>query len=428
MIKRALAVLLLSSIVLPVNHASAQTDQWNALYDRIIRLEAEVRQGGGSGGAGNGQLQAQLQQLSAQMNAMAQQMQEMQRELNRLRELERQGLLFRKNRVASVISPQQQPNQWEQGQVVPQPGYGTLQQSVEIEGQPGSATGRIPQGGLAPGPQVLGTLNLGSADPSTPPPIPPAYQAPQPQVQPQPQWQQQPLQPQAGAQPSFQAQPYQPRQVEGVQSSTLEPIGGAQSQPLPQPQGQAQYQLQQGAQPYQPEPVIEPEPGFDEDGRPSLVPEKVETALLDGSTGGSNLGAGSTTTGGVVDDSAGRLFQQAQSSYRSRDFSGAVTGFKTFITQNKDHELADDAQFLLGEAYYAQGNWKQAAQTYISGYQNYPKSDKRGSSLLKLAMSLNKLGQKKQACATFAEVNSKFASETAVRNTSIKEMQRAGCS
>ena len=38
------------------------------------------------------------------------------------------------------------------------------------------------------------------------------------------------------------------------------------------------------------------------------------------------------------------------------------------------------------------------------------------------------LGQKKQACATFAEVNKKFANEAAVRNTSIKEMQRAGCS
>jgi tol-pal system protein YbgF len=433
MIKRSLAVLLLASVALPVSMASAQTDQWNALYDRIIRLEHEVRSSGrAGGGASNGQIQTQLQQLSAQMNAMAQQMEDMQRELNRLRKLEQQGLLFRNRRqVASVISPQQQPSQWDQGQVAPPKDYGRLQQSVEIEGQPGTAAGELPRGGLAPGPQVLGTLNLDNNGQAVPP-APPAYQPPQPQYQPQvqqqQQWQQQrplPLQPQA--QQQYQPQPYQPRQVQGVQSQALPPIGGVAQTPSVQqlPQDQPQYQLQQGAQAYQPEPVQEP--SFDADGRPSLAPEKVETALLDGSAGGNNLGAGSTDTGGVVDDSAGRMFQQAQSSYRSRDFSGAVAGFKSFVIQHKDHELADDAQFLLGEAYYAQGNWKQAAQTYLSGYQNFPKSSKRGSSLLKLAMSLDKLGQKKQACSTFAEVNKKFASEAAVRNISIKEMQRAGC-
>jgi tol-pal system protein YbgF len=170
------------------------------------------------------------------------------------------------------------------------------------------------------------------------------------------------------------------------------------------------------------------EPGFDAEGRPSLAPEKVETALLDGSAGGSNLGQGSTDNASVIDISADSLFKQAQSSYRSRDFSGAVSGFRTFVTKHRQHALADDAQFLLGEAYYAQGNWKQAAQTYLAGYQNFPKSEKRGSNLLKLGMSLNKLGQKKQACSTFAEVNKKFAKQTSIRNMSLKEMQRAGCS
>jgi len=130
----------------------------------------------------------------------------------------------------------------------------------------------------------------------------------------------------------------------------------------------------------------------------------------------------------VIDLSADSLFKQAQSSYRSRDFSGAVSGFSTFVTKYRENALADDAQFLLGEAYYAQGDWKQAAQTYLAGYQNFPESDKRGSNLLKLAMSLNKLGQKKQACSTFAEVNKKFAEEASLRNTSLNEMQRAGCS
>jgi TolA-binding protein len=138
-LKRSLAISLLGLAVLPAGSAFAQSDQWNSLYDRIIRLEAEVRGGGraGAGGGGNVQMQAQLQQLSAQMNAMAQQIYDMQRELNRLRELERQGLLFKnKRRVATAIAPQQQSGQWDQGQVAPAPDYGRLQQSVEIERAP----------------------------------------------------------------------------------------------------------------------------------------------------------------------------------------------------------------------------------------------------------------------------------------------------
>jgi hypothetical protein len=79
------------------------------------------------------------------------------------------------------------------------------------------------------------------------------------------------------------------------------------------------------------------EPAFDADGRPviadggsgaSLAPEKVETALLDGSVGGSNLAAGGSTSGGAVDDAAGRMFLQAKSSYTSRDFTGARIRFQ----------------------------------------------------------------------------------------------------
>ena len=423
-LKRSLAISLLGLAVLPAGSAFAQSDQWNSLYDRIIRLEAEVRRGGGAGaggGGGNVQIQAQLQQLSAQMNAMAQQIYDMQRELNRLRELERQGRLFnKKRRVATAVAPQQQSGQWDQGQVAPAPDYGRLQQSVEIERAP-SAGGQIPRGGLASGPQVLGTLNLNDSQGVPPAPAQPTYLPPAQPLQ----QQAQPLQPRA--QQQWQQTNNQPRQVQGVQSQALPPIGGGQSAGVQQQQqAQPRYQLQQGPQAYQPEPVQEP--GFDAQGRPSLAPEKVETALLDGSAGGSNLGAGTSGSGNLAATSADSLFKQAQSSYRSRDFSGAVSGFRSFVTRHRQHELADDAQFLLGEAYYAQGSWKQAAQTYLAGYQNFPKSDKRGSNLLKLGMSLNKLGQKKQACSTFAEVNKKFGKKASLRNRSLKEMQRAGCS
>ena len=321
-LKRALAISLLGLAVLPADSALAQSDQWNSLYDRIIRLEAEVRRGGGGS---NVQMQAQLQQLTAQINAMAQQIYDMQRELNRLRELERQGRLFTKKRqVATVIAPQQQAQQWNQGQVAPAPGYGQVQQSVEIERAP-SAAPQIPRGGLTSGPQVLGTLNLDSGSQGVPPaPAQPTYLPPQPSQQ-----------------QSWQQTTVQPRQVQGVQSHTLPPIGNDQTGQLGNqtgqiggaqqlPQAQPRYQLQQGPQAYQPEAVQEPT--FDEQGRPSLAPERVETAVLDNNAGGSNLSAGADESAKLLDVSADSLFKQAQSSYRSRDFSSAVSGFRTFVT------------------------------------------------------------------------------------------------
>jgi hypothetical protein len=189
-LRGGLAVSLLMLAAVPGAPAKAQSDQWNALYDRIIRLEHEVRSGGGgAGGGSNARIEQQLGQLAAQVNAMQQQMIEMQRELNRLRELERQGLLFRNRRTASVISPQQQPQQWNQGQVAPNPNYGQMQQSVTIDGQGSGSTGQLPRGGLATGPQTLGTLVLrdDQAQPYQPSPPPVVPQVQQPQVQ-QPQY------------------------------------------------------------------------------------------------------------------------------------------------------------------------------------------------------------------------------------------------
>ena len=437
-LRRCVAVSLLMLAAMPAAPAVAQSDQWNALYDRIIRLEHEVRAGQGGGG-GNAQIQQQLQQLSAQVGAMQQQMMDMQRELNRLRELERQGLLFSNRRTASVIAPQQQPQQWNQGQVAPS--VNQMRQSVIIDGQDNSV-GQLPRGGLAPGPQTLGTLVLGD-DQVQPYQLSPPFIQQQQYEQQQPQSYQPQYQPQVQPQvpvvpqalPTQQA--YQPRQVEGVQSNSLPPPPGAGGGDVSrqQPNGQAMYQLQPGQQAFGGA-GDNSEPAFDADGRPidtmtdstpSLAPEPVQTALLDGSTGGGNLAAGNSTTGGNLDDAAGRLFLQAKSSYTSRNFNGAVSGLQSFLSKYKEHELADDAQFLLGESYFAQDQWKQAAQSYLTGYQNYPDGNKRGESLLKLAMSLDKLGQKKQACATFAEVNKTFATQANVRNASLKEMKRAGC-
>ena len=61
--------------------------------------------------------------------------------------------------------------------------------------------------------------------------------------------------------------------------------------------------------------------------------------------------------------------------------------------------LAGNAMYWLGRFPIAQGQYDQAAVTFLDAYRKYPKSAKAGESLLKVGLSMGNLGKKKEACA-----------------------------
>jgi tol-pal system protein YbgF len=147
------------------------------------------------------------------------------------------------------------------------------------------------------------------------------------------------------------------------------------------------------------------------DGGNDLVPEKVETVALGGSATG--------------DPEA--IYERSYESLLRRQFNDAEIGFRNFLEQHRDHSLAGNAQYWLGETYYVQGDYKQAAQAFLSGYRDFPKSRKAADSLLKLGLSLNRLGQKEQACAAYMQVGSQFPKSVEARKRAQSELKRAGC-
>ncbi|MBA5777259.1 tol-pal system protein YbgF [Stappia sp. F7233] len=113
----------------------------------------------------------------------------------------------------------------------------------------------------------------------------------------------------------------------------------------------------------------------------------------------------------------------------SGDYPAAQAGFGLFLTDFPDHELAGNAQFWLGETYYAQRRYRDAADAFLKSYTDYPGSSKVTDSLLKLGLSLKGIGERDAACATFSELLSKYPSApAAVRSEAQAEQQRAGCS
>ena len=75
----------------------------------------------------------------------------------------------------------------------------------------------------------------------------------------------------------------------------------------------------------------------------------------------------------------------------------------------------------------AQGDFRQAAQNFLQGYKGYPKSRRAPDSLLKLGISLNKLGQTQQACAAFGALGSEFPNAVDAKKRAQAESKRAGC-
>ncbi len=121
------------------------------------------------------------------------------------------------------------------------------------------------------------------------------------------------------------------------------------------------------------------------------------------------------------------LFMRSEKALLQLQYADAQTGFKEFLAKYPDHNLAGSAQYKLGETYYAQQDYSDAAQNYLTGYKQFPKSRRAADSLLKLGLSLNKLGQKDQGCAALGSVGSEFPKAVEANKRAQAEYKRAGC-
>jgi tol-pal system protein YbgF len=126
--------------------------------------------------------------------------------------------------------------------------------------------------------------------------------------------------------------------------------------------------------------------------------------------------------------SSKQLYETAYGYLLQRDYGAAEAAFDEFLRRHPNDPLAGNAQYWLGESLYVRGQYRAAAGAFLKGYQTYAKSAKAPESLLKLAMSLQRLGQKDAACSSFSELTTKFPSAPAhVKTTAQTERQRAGC-
>lgn len=148
--------------------------------------------------------------------------------------------------------------------------------------------------------------------------------------------------------------------------------------------------------------------------------------MLDSNGQPMDAGAGQIASLGTGDPQA--AYDNAKAYLTQQDFVAAESAFRTFIQQYPDSSLASNAQYWIGETLYVRGHYKPAAESFLKGYSSYREGQKAPDSLLKLAMSLARLGQKDAACNAFVTLESEYPNASAqVKRRAISERERTGC-
>ncbi|MCF6215482.1 MAG: tol-pal system protein YbgF [Emcibacter sp.] len=120
-------------------------------------------------------------------------------------------------------------------------------------------------------------------------------------------------------------------------------------------------------------------------------------------------------------------YSYAQKLVTTGQYAKAEAALSEFIKKYPEAPLAGNAQYWLGQTYYVRKMYTKATRAFLEGYNEYPKSPKAPAFLLKIGMSLNAMGEKKDACDAYRELEARFPDSLESKKTRPAEAKRAGC-
>jgi tol-pal system protein YbgF len=133
-------------------------------------------------------------------------------------------------------------------------------------------------------------------------------------------------------------------------------------------------------------------------------------------------------SGALPAGSATEQYNHAFGLLKQANYPAAETALKAFVEAHPRDQMAGNAQYWLGETYYARNRFMEAATTFAEGYKRWPKGSKAADGLLKLGMSLARANQKQNACVALAQLDHDFPHAGAsVKERAATEKKRLGC-
>lgn len=103
-----------------------------------------------------------------------------------------------------------------------------------------------------------------------------------------------------------------------------------------------------------------------------------------------------------------KLYDGAYLDLTKGNYDLAITGFTNYLKYFPDTDLAGNAQYWLGECYYAKKNFTRSAIEFHKVLENYSTGAKVPSALYKLSLSLIELKSNNQAEKYLSELMEKY--------------------
>lgn len=144
----------------------------------------------------------------------------------------------------------------------------------------------------------------------------------------------------------------------------------------------------------------------DLDRRLKILETRGSPPAAAGSGDAGSAGAGGEPSGSGADDKA--AYQAAFNLLKNNQIDAAITAFQKFLTAYPDSQLADNAQYWLGEADYVNKAFADAQAAFQRVVDKYPQSRKLPDALLKIGYCQYEQKQFDAAKDTLSKVVAQF--------------------
>lgn len=122
---------------------------------------------------------------------------------------------------------------------------------------------------------------------------------------------------------------------------------------------------------------------------------------------------------------AAALYDKTMASFREGKYEEAIAGFRSFLEKYPTLDLADNAQFWVGECYMGQRQYEQAILAYQKVIKKYPQGNKVPSAMLRQAQAFYQIKDKISSKLLLNKIIKKYpdSSEAKIAEAKLKTMK-----
>ncbi len=175
-------------------------------------------------------------------------------------------------------------------------------------------------------------------------------------------------------------------------------------------------------QPTAPSPYVDSAPS----ARPALSEPSAAPAPARPTTAASPAAA--LTTASLASMPPDQQFQAGRNAFQGGHYKEAREAFLAYLAGKPQGDLADDAQFWVGETYFEDRQFDFALPAYDRLIKNYPKSNKVPAALLKQGLCLMSLGYNGDARVQFLKLIDSYPSSDEAKTARDKVKELGGTS